>query len=105
MNVTNNALYKWLHSDYLNNIETNFGVNRNTAYKQLKLNKFDEDLSRTKIKKTKSEEENINRWLHEDFIKNISKTFGIDEEEVYKQLKVDNFNEDKSLEYWNSYYA
>ena len=53
MNVTNNALYKWLHSDYLNNIATNFGVNRNTAYKQLKLNKFDEDLSRTKIKTNK----------------------------------------------------
>ena len=35
-------LYKWLHSDYLNNIEINFGVNRNTAYKQLKLNKFNE---------------------------------------------------------------
>lgn len=102
---TNNNIYKWLHQDYLNNIEKNYGINRNTAFKKLKLNNFNEDLSRKRWNISKINDNKIYRWVHRDFINHIVKNFGVEEKEVFNQLKFDNFNENKSLKYWNNYYT
>ena len=104
-NLSNNQLRRWVHSDYLNNVQRNYSVDRETAYRQLKLNNFDEDLSRKRYNISKITNDDIYKFIHGDFIAYIVKTFQVDEEDVYQQLKSDNFDEYKSLEFWNSYWS
>ena len=88
----------------MNNVQRNYGVDRKTAYEKLKLNKFNEDLSRTKIKKTKLEDDNINRWLYSDYLDEMDAQ-GINTEKVFRQLKLNNFNKVKSRKNWNHGWA